>query len=113
MKGLAVRIARALNRVMGRVGSVFDDRYHADALASPRRVRYTLAYVLGNALHHRVWRGPLPRGYVDPCSSARSFGGWSSPVHSDRDAPPVISRPATSWLLRGGWMRTARSGPRC
>src|SRR3954468_15265979 len=29
MKGLGVRIARALNRVMGRRGAVLGDRYHA------------------------------------------------------------------------------------
>jgi len=106
MKGLAVRIAHALNAVMGRRrGEVLDDRYHADVLRSPRRLRYTLAYVLGNALRHRVWRGPLPRGYVDPCSSACAFGGWCRPVHTDANAPPVISRPARSWLLGGGWRR--------
>jgi len=37
MKGLEVRMARALNKVMGRKGPVFADRYHAHLLASPRQ----------------------------------------------------------------------------
>src|SRR5204863_9277085 len=49
MKGLCVRIARALNRLWGRVGSVFNDRYHAHALKTPREVRNALNYVLHNA----------------------------------------------------------------
>ncbi len=30
MQGLGLRIAKALNRVMGREGSVFADHYHAN-----------------------------------------------------------------------------------
>ena len=29
IQGLSIRIARGLNRMMGRAGRVFDDRYHA------------------------------------------------------------------------------------
>src|SRR5206468_2104105 len=35
MKGLGVRIARALNRVMQRRGPVLGDRYHAHILRTP------------------------------------------------------------------------------
>jgi hypothetical protein len=35
MKGLEVRMARALNKVMHRKGAVFADRYHSHVLASP------------------------------------------------------------------------------
>src|SRR2546423_688831 len=39
MKGLEVRMARALNKVMSRKGAVFADRYHAHLLRSPREFR--------------------------------------------------------------------------
>ena len=52
MKGLAVRIAVALNRFSGRRGTVFADRYHARILGSPRQVANTLRYVLQNHRKH-------------------------------------------------------------
>src|SRR5262245_4211498 len=38
MQGLGVRIARGLNRELGRRGRVLADRYHARALETPREV---------------------------------------------------------------------------
>jgi len=57
MKGLLVRIARGLNGLWERSGSVFDDHDHARALKTPREVRNALVYVLQNARKH----GALPR----------------------------------------------------
>ncbi len=45
MKGLNVRMARALNKLMGRTGKVFADRYHARILRSPAQVKNALEYV--------------------------------------------------------------------
>jgi putative transposase len=42
MQGLEVRLARALNRALGRRGKVFGERYHARPLSSPRQVRNAL-----------------------------------------------------------------------
>ena len=42
MSGVAVRFARTINRVLGRHGSVWADRYHARALATPREVRHLI-----------------------------------------------------------------------
>jgi REP element-mobilizing transposase RayT len=42
MQGLAVRIARRVNRVAGRRGRLFADRYHLHVLATPRVVLYNL-----------------------------------------------------------------------
>jgi putative transposase len=39
LQGLAVRIARRLNAMMGRKGKVFADRYHAHILAFPASLR--------------------------------------------------------------------------
>ncbi len=52
MQGLGVRIAKALNRVMGRKGAAFADHYHSRILRSPTEVANALAYVLMNFLHH-------------------------------------------------------------
>jgi putative transposase len=52
MKGLGVRIARALNRVMGRSGQVVGDRYHAHILKTPSEVKRARNYLLTNARHH-------------------------------------------------------------
>ncbi len=103
MQGLAVRMARALNRAWRRAGSVFDGRYHAHVLRTPREVRNALAYVLGNARKHGAW---LRRGAVDPFSSAMWFDGWSNGrrgfSHEDGDAPVARAR---TWLLGMGWRR--------
>ena len=56
MKGLGVRLARGLNRLMGTRGAVLADRYHARILRTPREIRHALAYVLGNHRDHaRQW----------------------------------------------------------
>jgi REP element-mobilizing transposase RayT len=80
MKGLGVRVARALNRVMKRQGRVIGDRYHAHVLKTPAEVKRARAYQVANARHHY--------GYVhaDPFVSVA----------------PVV-RPRT-WLL-GRWLR--------
>ena len=52
MQGLGVRIARALNRVMGRSGRVIGDRYHAHVLRTLAEVRRARAYLLTNARRH-------------------------------------------------------------
>jgi REP element-mobilizing transposase RayT len=89
MQGLGVRIARGLNRLMGRRGTVFADHHHARVLGSPSELVNAIAYVLGNAAHHYGTEG------VDElCSST---------YDSERRAR-VLSRPRT-WLLKTGWRR--------
>ena len=99
MQGLAIRMARALNRAWTRTGKVFSDRYHAHVLRTPREVRHALAYVLHNARKH----GVRLIGAIDPFSSGAWFDGWSGrSTVGDRDAPVVEAR---TWLLRIGWRR--------
>src|SRR5215510_3746322 len=38
LSGAIIRLARAVNRVLGRRGSVWSDRYHSRALRTPREV---------------------------------------------------------------------------
>jgi REP element-mobilizing transposase RayT len=117
MQGLLVRIARALNRLWGRRGSVFADRYHARILRTPREVRNALAYVVLNAQKH----GIRVQG-IDPYSSGAVFDGWRDGGGAlgngkHRDAaehggalervrethlPVTVAR---TWLLRVGWRR--------
>jgi len=105
LRALGIRIARALNAVMARRGQVLA-RYHARALASPREVRDGLVYLFHNEKKHALQYGkPLPRGYVDPCTSAAWFHGWK-----EKSAPPPPSAPAEvaaarTWLLVAGWRR--------
>ena len=52
MKGLGVRVAKGLNRVMRRQGKVLDDRYHGHILRTPTEVRRARDYLLQNARRH-------------------------------------------------------------
>jgi hypothetical protein len=101
MQGLLVRIARALNKLWDRRGSVFADRYHDRILKTPREVRVALAYVLRNAARHG-----LRFVGVDPFSSGQRFDGWEErPPRGLADlAPPLLAK-ARSFLLRAGWRR--------
>jgi len=100
MRGLTIRLARAVNRALGRRGAVWDDRYHVRALATPRAVRLALVYVLMNFKKHGTAEGP-----VDPCSSAAWFDGWQAEpgTRESRARSPVVR--AQSWLAAVGWRR--------
>ncbi len=98
MQGLTVRIARALNALWHRKGSVFADRYHARALRTPREVRNALVYLLHNARHHGIHVVG-----VDPYSSGVSFDGWKRNVGAPTRAAPLTR--ARTWLLNIGWRR--------
>jgi REP element-mobilizing transposase RayT len=117
MKGLCVRIARTLNRLWNRVGSVFSDRYHAHVLKTPREVRNALTYVLHNAARHGARLGG-----PDPCSSGPWFVGWrhelepvrvsTSPTAARSRVAPTSPLPrALTWLLREGWRRHGALDP--
>jgi REP element-mobilizing transposase RayT len=98
LQGLAVRMARGLNRTWRRRGSVFGDRYHARALRTPREVRHALVYVLANARKHGIRFSDL-----DPFASGRFFDGWRDRLGPWRLPEPVAA--ARTWLLGLGWRR--------
>ena len=87
MQGLAVRIARTVNRAAARTGPLFADHYFARELKTPAEVRRAVRYVLDNRMLH----GQL-QPQTDACASA---------------APLVQPR---TWLLTVGWLRS-RAGP--
>ncbi len=111
MMAIAIRLARAVNRVAGRTGRVLADRYHLRLLPTPRAVRSALRYVLLNARRHAGAAVERVSGAVrlDPASSAQWFDGWKpeglKKVVKDG---PVANRPvarARTWLLTVGWRR--------
>jgi len=74
MQGLNIRMAKALNRLMQRRGSVFAGRYHAHVLRTPTEVRNALRYVLGNHAIHAQRQGRVPSMEIDPyCSLATTI----------------------------------------
>jgi hypothetical protein len=99
VRGLAIRVAKAVNRVLGRRGRVWSDRYHARLLRTPREVRNALVYVLHNVRKHLG----IARG-LDPCSSAKWFEGWRTVPEGVVGEPSPVAR-ARTWLARVGWQR--------
>jgi len=110
MQGLNVRLARGLNAVLGRKGTLFAERYHARTLRTPREVRTVLRYVLLNARRHASERGEtLSRYWLDPYSTAPWFDGWRQRIRADEPwLQALVARPcpaarARTWLLTAGW----------
>jgi len=111
LQGLAIRLARTVNRDLGLHGRVFADRYHARALKTPLEVKNALRYVLQNAAHHgragHRARAGRTSAWLDPCSSASAFLGWLG--RSGGAATALVSddavTPPRTWLLRVGWRR--------
>ena len=88
MQGFAIRIARALNRLMRRRGRVLADHYYAHILRTPREAARALVYVRDNHRHHAAQLGErLPHGWSDPFASQAA-----------------LVEPRT-WLLAAGWQR--------
>jgi putative transposase len=107
LQGLAIRIARALNKLWQRKGKVFADRYHDRVLTSPREVRNALVYVFGNARKHAAEGRMLDVSQaIDTYSSAPWFDGFRERLVV-RGIEAIV-RPlaaARSWLLTQGWRR--------
>lgn len=85
LQGLCVRLTRALNRVAGRRGGVFADRFHSRLLRTPTELVRAIAYVIDNARHHF--------GRPDASCSSRAS-----------DAQESLETPR-GWLLRVGWKK--------
>src|SRR5258708_23205900 len=77
MQGLAIRIAKGVNRLSGRHGSVFADRYHAHLLKTPAEVRNAIHYVLYNRQKHQRQMGRWTHPWdIDAYSSASGEACW-------------------------------------
>jgi hypothetical protein len=107
MHGLAIRLALAVNRALGRrKGKVVGDRYHVRPLTTPRQMRTSMVYVLLNFRKHlKAAAG------IDPRSSGREFFGWHRRAHLESadvgsaDADAATTTAASTWMARVGWRR--------
>ena len=107
IKGLGVRIARALNKLAGTHGSVLAERYHMVILRYPKQVRNALCYVLNNGASHMARRGLRVVGFrMDAASSGTFFDGWKEGTAPcwRRPAVETVVPPRTE-LLRTLWKR--------
>ncbi len=115
MHGLAIRLALAVNRALGRrKGKVVGDRYHVRPLTTPRQMRVSMIYVLLNFRKHLN----APAG-IDPRSSGPHFSGWrrGGPLESAdvaSGAPGAVTggrgeaaatAEPTTWMATIGWRR--------
>jgi putative transposase len=99
-RGLEIRIARRVNRLLFRRGRFWADRWHGRALASPSRLRNALVYVLQNRKKHAKH---ADEPALDVLSSAQWFDGYSRPIPVGfRSLGPPGAAPKT-WLLAVGW----------
>ncbi len=107
LQGLAIRIAKALNRLWRRRGTVFADRYHDRILKSPREVRNALRYVLGNGKKHAAaGREVKITQAIDTYTSAPWFDGFREAVTvRGIEAMPRPVTAARTWMLTIGWRR--------
>jgi putative transposase len=123
MQGLAIRVARQVNRLVNRRGKLWADRFFSRALSSPRAVKNALAYVLNNFRKHATRAARAFR--IDPYSSAPYFAGFRElrgrapcdlPPHpslplSPHGVPPPKSAAeipivrARTWFAKNGWRR--------
>jgi hypothetical protein len=106
MRSLGIRVARRLNRLLGRRGKVLRDRYHRRDLFSARQVRRVLVYVLLNGAKHKC----VPFGQLDSFSSSWSFDGWrdvEGVPHATGDPP----RTARTSLLLTEWRELGLISP--
>ena len=100
VRGLMVRIARRVNRLLRREGRFWADRWHGRDLEGPRQVRNALVYVLQNHKKH------ADTAALDPLSSAASFDGFATAIPSGfRSVGPPCVAAAKTWLLKSGWRR--------
>ena len=115
MHRLAIRLALAVNRALGRrQGKVVGDRYHVRPLTTPRQMRTSMIYVLLNFRKHLN----APAG-IDPRSSGPHFSGWhgcprlesadvasgAAPAARGGLAATAATAAPTTWMATMGWRR--------
>lgn len=103
MQGMSVRMAKALNRLWSRNGSVFSDRYETSTLDTTAKVRDSLCRVLNSALAVPADAKKLA-GRIDPYSSAAYFDGWKEYPVEPPPGPRPVAAPRTT-LLRQSWRK--------
>ncbi len=104
MQGVNVRVAKALNRMWSRNGSVFTDRYATLVLKTGQQTRASLCLVLNGAKAEKSEAKKLS-GKIDPYSSAAYLDGWKDGnAAAPEDGPHPVAKPRTT-LLRQTWRK--------
>ena len=73
MNGLGVRVAKGLNKVMGRRGKVLDERYHGHILRTPTEVLHARVYLTRNAERHLGVKGADPYASRHPLVQPETY----------------------------------------
>ena len=98
MRASCIRLARPLNRALGRARPPFADRHHAHPLRSPREVRHALGYVLNDAKKHAGGRTMSGRAWAVVGAlalAAAGCGGGTPPVAAPRSDVLPAETPLT------------------
>jgi REP element-mobilizing transposase RayT len=94
VKGLSIRIAKKLNRLMSTRGKVIGDRYHCRLLNTPTEVKNAIHYIRHNHRKHMAEVGEyLPTSWVDPYESESPAIGIALP-------------PPRTWLVQRYYVTT-------
>ncbi|MGE0547746.1 MAG: transposase [Kofleriaceae bacterium] len=114
MQSFAIRCARAIQSETRYADKVFEARYHATQIITPRQARNALAYVLNNWRRHRedLFNTTTMKASIDPYSSGISFKGWARAPRFEIPAgyvPLPVSTPMTR-LLTSEWKRFGEIG---
>jgi REP element-mobilizing transposase RayT len=103
VKGLSIRIALGLNRLMSRKGRVIADRWHQHILRTPSEVKRALAYVLNNFRKHQAQQRKLA-----PRSARSAQASTTARAIIDRFSSAIAGAPivrARTWLLHQAQLR--------
>ena len=60
MSQLTIRLARRLNKLWGRKGKLWKDRFHSRVVETPTLMANVLNYCLLNGRKHGAWKGAVP-----------------------------------------------------
>lgn len=99
VRALTIRVARGLNRMMGRTGPVFEDRFHAHVLRTPTEARNAARYVANNYRNHLA-----REGLAVPAAAADRYSSDAGRAPRNRQLefwPDAVTSPPRSWLMRG------------
>jgi len=133
MRGVGGRVAKKVNKLLGRKGRVIADRFHAHVLETRAEVRNAMRYILRNAERHGVLdgtpetaevgglndsaaadsmggsRGGSTRAWwsgLDPLSSAAAFAHWREAESKAAGGVPEVLVAGVGAIVRDaqGWL---------